>query len=297
MGCGFASVKVGGTRLFQAQHFFCCCRRRRAFCHINATTKCDWSSSYGPCYVCHTWGDSFFSFALLCFALLTLCFLENRELFALSQREFLTEGGSWPFFHIAKIHGKWKSQDGWSLLDDYAWDIFFLLVLGFCSCFFRSCSQDEKKREFKMGVIALQNTELSFGFARIQWHGFGAWEVGLPYGFPALTMLELLLRYTCPLSCTPAGQQAKCRQCWVGGWVCQCLWVLVLILQVLHMRKRQCCEWNIRSKLILWQFFFLLVESKNLVGCGENVGFPRYQANRSRSWRICEQSLGMERKV
>jgi hypothetical protein len=30
------------------------------------------------------------------------------------------------------------------------------------------CSQDGKKREFKMGVIALQNTELSFGFARIQ---------------------------------------------------------------------------------------------------------------------------------
>jgi hypothetical protein len=144
-----------------------------------------------------------------------------------------------------------------------------------------------------MGGIALQNTELSFGFARIQWHGFGAWEVGLPYGFLALTMLELLLRYTCPLSCTPAGQQAKCRQCWVGGWV----WVLVLILQVLHMRKRQCCEWNIRSKLILWQFFFLLVELNNLVGCGENVGFPRYQANRSHSWRICEQSLGMERKV
>ncbi len=231
-------------------------------------------------------------FHLLCFALLTLCFLENMELFALS-REFLTVGGSWPYFHIAKIHGKWKSQDGWSLLDDYAWDIFFLLVLGFCSCFFRSYSQDEKKREFKMGGIALQNTELSFGFARIQWHGFGAWEVGLPYGFLALTMLELLLRYTCPLSCTPAGQQAKCRQCWVGGWV----WVLVLILQVLHMRKRQCCEWNIRSKLILWQFFFLLVELNNLVGCGENVGFPRYQANRSHSWRICEQSLGMERKV
>ncbi len=29
--------------------------------------------------------------------------------------------------------------------------------------------------------------------------------------------------------------------------------------------------------------FFLLVELKNLVGCGENVGFPRYQANRSHS--------------
>jgi hypothetical protein len=43
--------------------------------------------------------------------LLTLCFLENRELFALSHREFLTVGRSWPFFHIAKIHGKWKSQD------------------------------------------------------------------------------------------------------------------------------------------------------------------------------------------
>jgi hypothetical protein len=32
-------------------------------------------------------------FHLLCFALLTLCFLENMELFALS-REFLTVGGS-----------------------------------------------------------------------------------------------------------------------------------------------------------------------------------------------------------
>ncbi len=33
-------------------------------------------------------------FHLLCFAFLTLCFLENRELFALSQRKLLTVGGS-----------------------------------------------------------------------------------------------------------------------------------------------------------------------------------------------------------
>ncbi len=126
MGCGFASVQVGGTRLFQAQHFFCCCRRRRAFCHINATTKCDWSSSYGPCYVCHTWGDSFFSFGLLCFAYFVLLG-EQGIVCSLSERVF---DRGWVMTILPYCKNSWKMEiTRWMI---FAW----WLCLGY---FFSSC--------------------------------------------------------------------------------------------------------------------------------------------------------------